>query len=272
MKVMMKFLFILIFFQIPANIYASEWEEFLKLKEQYYHLDKQQFEEISCDIKTPLIKNMIEQIKKQLAPLQDKIEIKENLSSFSLTYSPLSGLKISNPEFKVNLKTKKGFADPERVNNGIRMMENGFKQQIMGMKSQLIGIFEEFFYPKKENYQNIAVTRNPKGVTVRYKRKNNEFKEFYSGNTVEVEQKTLSAVFKAKQLYEKNPVGKLILKQAHVNVSRAPGNIEMDILVEYQKVRHITFPEHINVNFRQTIQSITQNGQWTISLTNCNLN
>ena len=121
-------LVLIIFLSLTFLAYGSEseWEKFIELKERYYYLDKQQFNEISCIVEVPLIVNLIEQIKKQLAPLKENVEIRENPSTFVLTYSPQSGLSFSNPEFDIILKNKEGIADPERVNNGIK---NGFAGQ-----------------------------------------------------------------------------------------------------------------------------------------------
>ena len=155
---------------LPFSAYGteSEWKKYLDLKNKYYYIDKQQFGEISCVIDVPLMNKLIEQIKNQIAHLKDKVEIRENLSSFSLTYSPTLGLTFSDPEFDVIVINTEGLADPERVRQGIDMMKNGFNMQVAGVKDILTGLFDDYYHPKKENYKDLTVTKNKDGYFVKY--------------------------------------------------------------------------------------------------------
>jgi hypothetical protein len=260
---------IILSFSFLAYGSESEWEKFIKLKERYYYLDKQQFNEISCIVEVPLIVNLIEQIKKQLAPLQEKVEIRENLSTFVLTYSPQSGLSFTDPEFDIILKNKGGIADPERVNNGINMMKNGFKMQVDGVKSILKGLFDDYSYPQKEKYKDLVVTKNREGFIVKYTKENNKFTETYHENTINTSQEGGSTKIKSTQKYVTTINKKLILGKGSASINQPAGNVKMDISIEYQDIGNIVFPKNIKSIFEQTIQSISQKGTFDIVLKKC---
>ncbi len=262
-----------IFVLLPSLAYSAgdDWENYLKLKERYYYLDKQQFDEISCVIEVPLMANLIEQIKKQIAPLNGKVDIRENLSSFVLTYSPKSGLCFSDPEFDIILKEKEGIADPEKVENGIGMMKNGFKMQVDGVKNVLTGIFDDYCYPQKEKYKDLVVTENNGRFIVKYIREKSNVTENYLGNTIETSQDGIVAKINATQQYLATSDNKLILKEESVLITQPAGTIKTDFKIEYQEVENIVFPKNIKAIFEQNIQTISQKGTIDISLINCQI-
>ena len=266
-------LVLIIFLSLTFLAYGSEseWEKFIELKERYYYLDKQQFNEISCIVEVPLIVNLIEQIKKQLAPLKENVEIRENPSTFVLTYSPQSGLSFSDPEFDIILKNKEGIADPERVNNGINMMKNGFKMQVDGVKSILKGLFEDYSYPQKEKYKDLVVTKNREGYIVKYTKENNKYTETYRGNTINTFQEGGNTKIKSTQKYVTTINKKFILGKGIASINQPAGNVKMDISIEYQDIGNIVFPKNIKSIFEQTIQSISQKGTFDIALKNCEI-
>lgn len=275
MSIMKKFakLIPMIFVLLPflACGTEAEWEKFMKLKDRYYYLDKQQINEISCVIEVPLMTNIVEQVKKQLAPFQNKIEIRENLSSFVLTYSPKTGLSFSDPEFTIILKSKEGIADPARVNNEIGMMTTGFKQQVDGVKNILSEIFDNYCYPLKEKYKDLVVTKNKGGFIVKYIRENSNVTENYLGNTIETSQDGLSAKINATQKYLATSNNKLILEEESALITQPAGTIKTDLEIEYQEVENIVFPKNIKALVEQNIQTISQKGTIDINLKYCEI-
>ena len=262
-------LIIFVSFSFSSYGSESEWEKFKQLKDQYYYLDKQQFNEISCVVEVPLMANLIEQIKKQLGPLEKKVEIKENLSGFVLTYSRKSGLSFSDPEFDIILNSKEGLVDPEKVENGIGIMKNGFKMQVDGIKNIIKGLFDDYSYPKQETYKDLVVTKNKKAYIVKYSRQNNKITETYSGNTIDASQEGVNVNINSSQNYVKTINEKLILEKGRASINQPTGNMKMDVSIEYQDIGNIVFPKNIKAIFEQTIQSISQKGTFDIILRNC---
>lgn len=264
-------LIIFVSFSFSSYGSESEWVKFKQLKDQYYYLDKQQFNEITCVVEVPLMANLIEQIKKQLGPLENKVEIKENISGFVLTYSRKSGLSFSDPEFDIILKSKEGLADPEKVEKGIGMMKSGFKMHVDGVKNIVKGLFDDYSYPKQENYKDLVVTENKEVFIVKYFRENNKFTETYTGNTIDTSQEGANVKIKSTQSYVTTINEKLILGKGSSSINQPTGNMKMDVSIEYQDIGNIVFPKNIKAIFEQTIQSISQKGTLDIVLKNCRI-
>jgi hypothetical protein len=262
----------IVFFPYLACGTESEWNKYLDLKNSYYYLDNQKFNEISCVINVPLVTELITQIKNQIGPLKDKVKITESLSSFSLTYTPTSGLTFTNPEFDITLIDTEGLADPEKVKQGINMMKNGFNMQVTGVKDTLTGLFEDYQQPVKENYEDLIVTKIKDGYFVKYTSGNNKITENHSGKTVEISQEGNDISTTAIQSYKTTSNDKLILEQASVSITQPLGNIKSDYLLEYQDIGNIIFPRRIKAVFEQTIQTISQKGEFDIYLKNCKIN
>jgi hypothetical protein len=257
--------------EYSVNMDGDDWNEFLKLKERYYYLDKQHFNKISCAIEVPLMANLIEQIKRQLGPLEKNIEIKENIKSFALTYNPKSGLNFSDPELDIILKSKEGINDPVKVEEGIGMMKNGFKMQIDGVKNIIKGLFDDYSYPKQEDYKDLVVTKKSETYIVKYFRGKNKYTETYSGNIIDVSQEGVTVNIKSKQNYVTTKDDKLIIEKGSASTNLPTGNMKMIFSIEYQDVEDIVFPKNIKVIFEQTMQSISQKGAFDIVLKNCQI-
>ncbi len=272
MKMFVKMIVVtIVFLPYLACGTESEWIKYLDLKNNYYYLDKHNFKEISCVIDVPFMNKLIEQIKKQFDPLKDKVEIKENLSSFSLTYSQTSGLTFSNPEFEIIVIDTEGLADPEKVRQGIDMMKNGFNMQVTGVKDTLTGLFDDYQQPIKENYEDLIVTKNKAGYFVKYASGKNKITENYAGKTIEKSQTGSDVTATSIQSYRTISNNKLILEQASVLITQPLSNIKTDLSIEYQDVGNIIFPKKINAVFEQTMQSTSQNGTFDIYLKGCKI-
>lgn len=272
----MKFLtfliaMILLFPTGPSNATDSDWKSFLKVKDRFYYLDRQEFNEISCMIDVPLMRNVIKQMNDQLAPVKENVEIRDDLSLFRLTFRPESGLSYSDPQFDITVKSMEGVADPERAKEGIRMMKMGFNQQVLGVKNILDGLFDDYQYPKREKYKNLAVTAGKDSLTAEYTHENRKTTESYSGNVIEIIQIGSSDKIESNQKYIPLADGKLIFNQGIASIRQPSGDMEVDISIDYQNIENIIFPEKIQTSFQQTIQSITQSGTIDINLIKCKL-
>jgi hypothetical protein len=267
-------LIVLIFTLLPFLAYGAEsdWEALLKLKDNYYYLDNQQFNKISCSIQVPLMANSIEQIKNQLAPLQKKVTFKHDLSSFILSYSPKSGLSFSDPEFDIILTNEEGVADPEKFKNGIAMIKTGIKMQVDGVKDTLTGIFDDYRYPQKGNYQDLVVTKDKGGYLVKYTHNGNNIKEYYTGNTIETSQNGMKTKINSRQNYLLSSNNKLIIDNGSALIDEASGTMKADFTVKYQNVQNIIFPKMIKSDVEMVISSMSQKGTVEINLNNCHFN
>lgn len=256
----------------PSVVFADNWEEYLALRNQYYYLDKQKFNNITCTVESTTLTDAIRQLKTQFEPLKDNIEIVENLSSFSLNYSNSTGLDINRPELDIVIKSEEGMTDPVKVRNGVYMIKSGFKQAITGIVMQLEGILEGYVSPSKEDFGMLELTNTKEGSIVTYKRGGNDVTETFSDNKLETKSVGMGGEMHASESYEETEDKKLILRDAKITVNQQMGKIESDVSMTYQKVGSVIFPKRIVTKFAQELQSMRQEGQTEINLNDCEAN
>ena len=250
---------------------VDQKNEYLKIRDRYYYIDKQQFNEISCTIEVPIMANLIEQMKKQLAHLKDNIEIKEDLSNFTLKYTPDAGLSFSEPKVEIVLINKEGIADLDRFNKGVEMMKNGFKQQVEGVKIAINGLFEGYYYPQIENYKELNIKKENDSFIVTYVIEDKNVTETYVGKTVKVFLNDNNSKLNSIQEYKEISNKKLILNSGSALLTQPMGTTKSNFEIEYQIVENVVFPKTIKSVFEQSIQSLNQKGSFDIHLTNCKL-
>ncbi|MCP4270279.1 MAG: hypothetical protein GY777_32675 [Candidatus Brocadiaceae bacterium] len=268
-KKFVSIMIVVIFIFLPYSAYGSEseLEEFFKLKNRYYCLDKQQFKEISCIIDVPSISNII----KQFEPLKENIEIRESLSNFTLTYTPDLGPSFTTPHLDIILINNEGVADPEKLKRGIGNVKTGFRGQVNGVKGIIKGIFDELSCPRKENYKDLVFTKNEEGINVQYTNENICITEKFFGNNIETSQKGTGINVNSSKDYIETTNNKLILEKANVLFQQPAGTVKTVFLIKYQVVGNIIFPKNIKVVSEQTIQSKSQNSTFEINLINCKI-
>lgn len=256
----------------PLQANADDWDKYLQIMNRFYYLDQQEFKRISCNIEVPIINNILSQIHTQFNQMRDKIDIKENIASFSLIYSNKKGLNINYPSLNVKIISEKGIADLSKAKKGIEMVNAGFKQQIEGVGEQLKGIFEGFETPKKDRYKIKEVKYDNGVCTVKYEKDSSNFTEIYSENQRKVTQiDSNGGKISSIENYDKSPNGKLMLTNAHVNMDLPMTKIEMDVSLSYEKVKDVFFPTRVVSHINQFVQTIKQEGQIDIYLKNCTL-
>lgn len=267
-----RIILISIFLAFPTYAKADEWDKYMQSMDRFYNLDKQEFKSISCNIEVPLTKNQVKQLYAQFEPMKDKIEIRENLKDFSLSYSKNSGLSISYPSFDIKIISESGMADPAKVKKGIEMVQAGFKQQIEGTVMQLQGLFEGFETPKKSQYKIKEIKDDKTTYTAKYEKDGSSFTEVYSNKQRTVKQISKNGdEISSVENYNNVANNKLLLTDAQAIMNNAMGRIEMNTTISYEKVQDILFPTHMESRFKQSIQTINQEGQIDIYLKNCTL-
>jgi len=250
----------------------SDWNRFLEIQDQYYYLDRQQFNEISCAVDVPLITELIIQIRNQFAPLQGQIEVRDNLSSFTLYYSPRHGLRFTEPELEIIIRSNENIRDPNLLKQGIAKVKNGFKMTVDGVKDQLIGIFDSYSYPKREAHENLSVTNNNDHIIVQYFSNGTSITEKYYGDIIESSVKGNNLQMSTQEQYTKTSNNKFILGRVNMAISQPSVSINSDFSIEYQYVGSVLFPKRITSVSEHVFQSISQKANIEINLWNCQIN
>lgn len=239
--------------------------------DRFYNLDKQEFKTVSCNIEVPLTINQVKQTKAQLEPMKDNIELRENLKDFSLTYSKNGKLNINYPSIDIMIISEKGMTDPIMVKKGIEIAKNGFKMQMEGAGMQLQGFFEAFTTPKKGILKIKKIKDDKTTYTLEYEKENDTFNEIYLKNQRKVKQKSKNGdEISSVENYKNIANNKLLITDAQVITKNASmGNIEMNVTFSYENVKNVIFPSRMEIQFKQTVQNIKQEGQFDIYLKNC---
>jgi hypothetical protein len=264
-------LFSILVFPLQAN--ADDWDKYLNATDRFYNLDKQEFSSISCTIEVPVTKNQVKQLHAQFEPLKDKLEMRESLADFSLKYSKNEGLTIHYPSFDIKIISEEGMADPAKVKKGIETIKAGFKQQIEGAVMQLQGLFEGLETPKKNQYKITEIKDDKAAYTATYEKDNSTFTETYAHNQRKVKQVSRNAEEKISSVenYKNIANNKLFLTNAQAVINNTMGTMEISMTISYEKVKDILFPTRLESLFKQSMQTIKQEGQIDIYLKNCTM-
>lgn len=273
MMMLRKCLFLSTFaFIFITNSWAigDNWEKYTKITDKYYRLDREQFSTISCNIDVPMISNGLSQLRTQLDQLKNNIEIQENLNNFTIRYQKAGNLIINSPTLNVKIISESGLKDPNKVKQGIEMINSGFKAQVDGVGEQLQGIFEGFETPKKDEYIFDNISENNGVYVINYKKEGNDFVETHREKQIAIEQNIknggkLSSVEKYNKTHNK----KLVFTEGIVSVNQPMLTADIDLAVFYQSIKNILFPSIIRVKFNQTVQKIKQEGSYEILIKNC---
>lgn len=259
-------------FVLITNSWASadNWEKYTKITDKYYRLDHEQFDIVSCNIDVPVISNGLAQLRTQLDQVKNNVIIEEDLNNFTIIYQKVGGLIVNRPTLNVKIISEEGLKDPNKVKQGIEMINSGFKAQVDGVGEQLQGIFEGFETPKKENYNFSKIFENNGVYVINYKKDGSNFVETHRDKQVAIEQDSknggkLSAIENYNKMHNK----KLVFTDGSVSVNQPMLTADMNLAVSYQSLRNFLFPSTIKVKFNQTIQTIKQEGSYDIYINKC---
>lgn len=270
MHLLVQMLLIAISLIMPTFATADDWDEYMLSRDRFYSLDKQDFKSISCNIEMPVTQNQVKQLHDQFESMKDKIELKENLADFSVIYSKESGLSFKHPSLDIKIISEKGMSDPAKVKNGLELIRSGFKQQIDGTVMQLQGLFDGFDTPKKNKYKIREIKNDGLSYKAVYEKDGSNITETFSHN-----QRKLNEISKngekisVTENYKTISDNKLLLTDVQAEIKSAMANIEMSVTISYEKIKGILFPTHTGGYFKQSAQTIKQEGQFDIYLKNC---
>jgi len=272
MNYITRFILLLILFAFPSRAYSNDWNKYLNVMDRFYDLNKQEFSNISCNIDVPATNALVKQLRTEIEPMKDKVEIKENLSDFRLNYSKPNKVNISYPSFDIVIISEEGMADPAKVKKGIEQVKAGIKQQLEGYGMQLQGILEGFDSSQKSKYKIKEIKDDGKSYKAAYEKDGSNFTETYSHNQRKVKQTSKNGdEITSTEDYKDIANNKLLLTNAQANIKNAMGNMEMNMKLSYEEIKAVLFPTHINGHFKQTMQTIKQEGEFDIYLKSCTL-
>lgn len=249
----------------------SDWDAYMVVKEDFYFLDQQDFEEISCRISVPTLQDVSNKLKEQLAVLGEKVKISSDLTKFTLKYSPQLGVRYIDPKIDIELVAKEGFENSRWVERGVMMTQEGITQVLAGIKTQVNGIFNGYVKPTRNLFKDLKVVETINATEVTYKLAENDIKETYADNRVVVEQTGPYTTMNVESIYQKSSNGKYILENGQATATQTMGDMSFDIRVEYQDIKDITFPRKIIIEYNQNLPATKTSGDYMIELDECTI-
>lgn len=270
----MKYMFrigLMLFVGLAASsVVASQWDAYSQFMDNFYHLDDQKFNNISCGISVSLLDNTLAHLKTQLKALEGKLEIEESVSEFRLNYNRHEGLTFQLPSFDVRLISEDEIKDRNKVETGIKMMKQGFQHQVDGAVQMIEGIFKSYLSPCKKDVKIKQLSIGPDETTIIYEESGNTGTDIYSGKTCK--SKVTGAFGQIESDIRYATTGKkLIIESADICIEQGMSTSTSKVVVEYQTVGSIILPKRIRTTTKQVMQGLQQQGQFDITFTDCKI-
>ena len=267
-------LILIISLSIPFQANADDnWDKYLQAGDRFYSLDKQEFNKISCKVEVSQLKNLrnfIKQTYTESEAFKDKIEIKEN-EDFSLTYIRNGEINFNYPSIDIKIVSEKGATDPDKLKKGIEMTKSGFKQAVDGAVTELKGFFEAFQTPQKDRYKIKEISNGKTTYTAKYEKDGDNYTETFRNKQLNTKEITkIGYVATSVDNYKKIADNKLLLTNSQAILKmNATDNVEINMVIFYEKIRNVLFPTHLEIKFKGSVQGTKIEGSTDTYLTNC---
>ncbi len=224
---------------VPVSSAITPWEDYVKLKKNYYLFDDQKVERVTCHIEVSTLdpKKMIEPLK----PIEKNIKIKENISDFSVTYSRNNGITFTVPHFEVFIVSPDTAEDLKQLEATVKNFNQNADGAIQGLVQAIDGILDEFMLPKKESISDLEISHNGIETTVKYKRRGASGVDVYSGNQTKSHASMPGLDLDATDEFE-SINGKLILSESSTQMRQGETNMDGRLIVQHTDFGKIIFP------------------------------
>ncbi|GBE41240.1 hypothetical protein BMS3Bbin09_01131 [bacterium BMS3Bbin09] len=220
----------------------TPWEEFNKLKENYYLFDYQEVDSVTCRIVAPSLdpKKMSEPLK----PIEKNIKIVENIGDFKVTYSRDNGLTFVVPRFKAFIVSPETAEDLKQLEYSVNSFNQSTEGAIQGLVQSIEGILDEFMLPKKESVSDLQVSNNGSETTIKYNRRGASHVDVYSGNMRKTNANMPGLELESHDVFE-NIKGKLFLSKSSINIKQGETTIDSKVVIQPKDLGRIFFPMFI---------------------------
>ena len=229
---------------ISSTAIAGQWEDYSRFIDRFYLLDKQNFDNVSCRVVLSTLDEMLSNIRTQLKPFEDKIQITEDISEFKLNFNRTKGLSFNLPSFDIRIISEEGIRDRDQVERGIKYMKDGFQMQIDGVTQMIRGLFEAYLSPKENDYNIKEVTIRGDEAKMVYEKEGNEFTDIYSKN--KCNSTVIMPSGTAQSDMQFTIIGdKLLMDNASIQLSQTSMSSNTNVFINYKEVKGIIFPTKI---------------------------
>jgi len=251
-------------FCVETILAADPYLEFLK---QFYYLDDQRFEQVTCQVVVP----EFDTLRAQMKSLENKVAVRENFDEFRLTYKRGKGLFFNLPSFEVSLVSEVGIKDRSKMETGMKMLKDGAEYFIQGVVQILNKLFKEYELQDKKEIKNVEVVKNNNETQLRYEKDSAKVTIICTDGHCKTSKVQPPLRSDSDDEYEQ--VGnKLLLKSSNSYTKQNRSTIHNQVAVEYQKVSGVLFPSTITTEYETVRRNIKDEGRTTILLKGCKAN
>lgn len=255
----------------PPASFAGNWEEYSAYKEQFYSLDKQQFNSISCKLDVPVLSSMVNGVKQQLMILPGNISATETVNEFSFAYGKDKTLQFNRPTFEITIKSEDELADPSRAKDAIKTIDASFSGAVDGVTQSVSGLFEDES-PDRAAIEAGEVAVTKASLTAAYSMKGKEIIETFADNTRNTKTVDQAGELNTLESFEKTQDSKLIARAIAVKLIQPMLKVDSDVKITYQKVGGVVIPKRMTTDITIETQGMRQTGQIEINFNNCVVN
>lgn len=249
---------------------------FHHMTDHYYAVDKQDFKQISCQVRVPILDQMVGQVRGYLTTVSNDISVTDTLSGYRMTYTPNGGLQVSDPTVDIVIKPTAKLADPAKVQDGRAKLKAGIQAIIAGTDQQIHGILQILESDKKDDFDILYINETPDGYSMGYQTKTAPIAQVVSelkGNVLTMKTTAGAGVTSDSTMhFDAMPDGRLLMRSDEEHVNQPMMQSVATIKVEYQVVGGVTFPARLLTQLSMdALQSTHQDVTAEIDLHDCSI-
>lgn len=244
-------------------------DAYREMSGKFFYFDEQDFTAVTCSIEVPKLTEVLEKTRAQLSVSRYTATLVENMSDFSITYSPAQGISFTSPKIELLMSSVEGIKQPEQVTEWAKQFEEGFAIQIIAIQNQLRGLVDLMTTPELKDFSDVIVMRENGRTVFTYFREGIQVVETFSGNLREMRSQGSNVQLTMKAGYQSIAGGRLAMSTAHIEAKQPVGGVSSDLEIELQEVGDIRFLKRLGVNVFTYGQAINDHAVFDILLRDC---
>lgn len=254
---------------VPTVGLADDWGQYQEIMDRYYHLDKQDFRQITCHVDLDILSDLVARLRQQFANMPG-LKLTDTLDDYTIHYDRDSGPKLNDPTLSITILSEQGMKDPERVKLGISQVENGFTHQVNGTDQQIQGLFSDYRSPDSKDIKIQKIEGRGDDLEIEAQQSGREDTMAIHGAAVHESTVASGISITTDSSYTKINGDKLILDKATMTMKQPVQTTSINYAFTYQTLGSIAFPNTINEHIVASAAPGTQTSiVANVRFTNC---
>jgi hypothetical protein len=136
---------------MPNFGWSSEWDKFTDYLSEYYYLDGEQFNEITCEIYPSATKSLTSNIQRDIEYQNLGLEIIENANDFKFTRKNTGEISFQKPEFDIRIPQPYYHQNIEEIEKWVNDVKSYYVQTIESVSVAAGAFFNFLKKPGKDD-------------------------------------------------------------------------------------------------------------------------